>query len=86
MSKDKKNSAFMKPVEFTAELAEIVGRGPLPRTEIIKALWKYIRQHNLQDPNDKRNIKPDQKLAKIVGSQPINMFKMTGKVAEHIKK
>jgi chromatin remodeling complex protein RSC6 len=86
MTKEKKNSAFMRPVHVTEELAAIVGPGPMARTEVTKALWKYIKTHDLQDPNDKRNIKPDEKLSKVLGSKlTINMFKMTGKVAEHIK-
>ena len=86
MSKDKKNSAFMRPVHVTEALAEIVGQGPMPRTEVTKKVWEYIKKHKLQDPNNKRNIVPDAKLAKVLGSnQPIDMFKMTSKIAKHIK-
>jgi chromatin remodeling complex protein RSC6 len=86
MSKDKKNSAFMRPVNVTEALAEIVGQGPMPRTEVTKKVWEYIKKHKLQDPNNKRNIVPDAKLAKVLGSnQPIDMFKMTSKIAKHIK-
>lgn len=85
MTKEKKNSALMKPVHVSEALAEIVGHGPLPRTEITKKLWDYIKKHGLQDKTNKRNINPDAKLAKVLGSpQPIDMFKMTGKVAKHI--
>lgn len=85
MSKDKKKSAFMKPMQISDELAAIVGHGPMPRTEVAKKLWDYIKKHKLQDPHNKRNIIPDQKLAKVFGSsQPINMFKMTSKVSAHL--
>jgi chromatin remodeling complex protein RSC6 len=86
MAKDKKNSAFMRPVHVSDTLAEIVGQGPMPRTDVTKKLWDYIKKHKLQDQNNKRMINPDQKLAKALGStQPIDMFKMTSKIAKHIK-
>lgn len=80
----KKNSAFMKPVQASPELAEIVGNDPMPRTEITKKLWDYIKKNDLQDPNNKRNIIPDTKLAKVLGSKPINMFQMTAVVSKHL--
>ena len=84
-TKDKKNSAFMKPVKVSETLAEIVGPGPMPRTEVTKKLWEYIKKHKLQDQTNKRNINPDQKLGKVLGSnQPIDMFKMTGKISTHL--
>ena len=86
MTKDKKNSAFMRPVHLSDTLAEIVGQGPMARTEVTKKVWDYIKKHKLQDQNNKRMINPDQKLAKVLGSsQPIDMFKMTSKIAKHIK-
>ncbi|MBA3722497.1 MAG: hypothetical protein H0W88_08870 [Parachlamydiaceae bacterium] len=82
----KKNSAFMRPVQVSETLAEIVGAGPMPRTEVTKKLWDYIKKHKLQDPKNKRNINPDAKLAKALGSpQPIDMFKMTSKISQHLK-
>ncbi len=82
---EKKQSAFMKPVQVSQALAEIVGAGPMPRTEVTKKLWEYIKKHKLQDEKNKRNIIPDAKLTKVLGSQdPIDMFKMTGKVAAHL--
>jgi chromatin remodeling complex protein RSC6 len=85
-AKDKKNSAFMKPLNVSEELAVIVGRGPMPRTEVAKKLWEYIKKHKLQDPKNKRNIIPDSNLAKVFGSsQPINMFKMTSKISAHLR-
>lgn len=82
----KKTSAFMKPVQVSPELAEVVGKGPMARTEVTKKLWDYIKKHKLQDPNNKRNIKPDEKLTKVFGSsEDIDMFKMTSKVSKHLK-
>lgn len=84
-TKPKKPSAFMKPVEVSEVLAEIVGKGPMPRTEVTKKLWEYIKKHKLQDKENKRNINPDPKLAKVFGSpKPIDMFKMTSKVSKHL--
>lgn len=81
-----KNSAFMKPVQLTSELEDIVGKGPMPRTEVTKKLWAYIKKHKLQDTENKRNINPDAKLAKVFGSsKTIDMFKMTSKISKHIK-
>lgn len=86
MTKEKKNSAFMKPVHISAELADLIGHGPMPRTEVTKKVWDYIKKHKLQDQTNKRMINPDAKLAKVLGStQPIDMFKMTGKIAKHLK-
>ncbi len=83
--KNPKNSAFMKPMQVSEELAVIVGRGPMPRTEVAKKLWDYIKKHKLQNPKNKREIIPDTNLAKVFGSpQPINMFKMTSKVSTHL--
>src|ERR1700674_2502720 len=85
-TKEKKPSAFMKPVQVSETLAEIVGNGPMPRTEVTKKLWEYIKKHKLQAQDNKRNINPDQKLGKVLGStQQIDMFKMTSKIAKHLK-
>lgn len=76
----------MKPVAVSDELAEIVGKGPMARTEVTKKLWDYIKKHKLQDQNNKRNIIPDNKLAKVFGSsQAIDMFKMNSKISKHLK-
>lgn len=76
----------MQPVEISDELKDVIGPGPLPRTEIIKKLWAYIKKHHCQDTKNKRNIIPDEKLAKVFGSKnPIDMFQMTKKVSKHIK-
>lgn len=82
----KKNSAFMRPVQVSETLAEVVGHGPMPRTEVTKKLWDYIKKNRLQDQKNKRMINPDAKLAKVLGGpQPIDMFKMTSKIAKHLK-
>lgn len=82
----KRNSAFMRPVEISAELAEIVGRGPMPRTEVTKKVWDYIKKNKLQDKENRRMINPDAKLAKVFGSsKQIDMFKMTSKISSHLK-
>ena len=74
----------MQPMTISEELAAIVGRGPMPRTEVTKKLWAYIKSHRRQDPNNKRNIIPDDKLAKVIGKKPINMFEMTKAVSKHL--
>ena len=83
-AKKTKNSAFMAPVHIKKELADIVGAGPMPRTEITQKLWAYIKKHNLQDKNNKRMINPDEKLKKIF-NKPINMFQMTKEVSKYIE-
>lgn len=82
----KKNTAFMKPVEISDELKQVIGPGPMPRTEVIKKLWAYIKKNKCQDQKNKRNIIPDEKLAKVFGSSSaIDMFQMTKKVSKHLK-
>lgn len=81
----KANSAFMKPMNISPELAEIVGKGPMPRSEVVKALWVYIKKHDLQDPKDKRNIVADENLKKVFGGKGmVNMFEMTKLVSPHL--
>lgn len=84
MAKEKK-SKFMQPMQVSEELAAIVGRGPMPRTEVTKKLWAYIKAHKCQDTKNKRNINPDDKLAKVFGAKKtINMFEMTKLVSKHL--
>lgn len=81
----KANSAFMKPMNISPELAEVIGAGPMPRSEVVKALWVYIKKHNLQDPANKRNINADEKLKKVFGGKAtVNMFEMTKLVSKHL--
>lgn len=84
MTKENKTSAFMKPVQVSEKLEKVVGRGPMPRTEVTKKVWEYIKKHNLQDPKNKRNILPDAVLGEVIGKTPIDMFKMTSKISEHL--
>jgi upstream activation factor subunit UAF30 len=77
---------FMKPMQPDEALAAVVGSQPLPRTEVTKKIWEYIRKHNLQDPNDKRSIRADDKLKRIFGGKAsVSMFEMTKLVNAHLK-
>ncbi len=79
------NSAFMKPLTVSAELAAVVGKGPLPRSEVVKKLWVYIKSKNLQDPKAKRNIIADENLKKVFGGKAVvDMFEMTKLVSKHL--
>ncbi|MEK7593477.1 MAG: SWIB/MDM2 domain-containing protein [Patescibacteria group bacterium] len=81
----KTNSAFMKPLNISPELAVIVGKGPMPRSEVVKKLWVYIKGHNLQDEKNKRNINADESLKKVFGGKAVvNMFEMTKLVSKHL--
>ena len=81
----KANSAFMKPLTVSSELAAVVGKGPMPRSEVVKALWVYIKKHDLQDPKNKRNINADENLKKVFGGKAVvNMFEMTKLVSKHL--
>ncbi len=85
MTTKKEPSAFMKPVKLSEALQVIVGKGPMPRTEVTKKLWDYIKKNKLQDQTKKRIINPDANLAKVLGSKnPIDMFQMTSKVSQHL--
>jgi chromatin remodeling complex protein RSC6 len=82
----KANAAFMKPMTPSPALAEIVGSKPIPRTEVTKRLWAYIKKNKLQDPNNKRMIKADTALKAVFGGKAVvNMFEMTKLVAKHLK-
>ena len=81
----KVNSAFMKPLSVSSELAAVVGKGPMPRSEVVKKLWVYIKSKNLQDPKNKRNIVADENLKKVFGGKSVvNMFEMTKLVSKHL--
>ena len=80
----KANSAFMKPLKVSDELAEVVGKGPMPRSEVVKKLWAYIKKNNLQNPKNKRNIISDAKLKPVFGGKAeVNMFEMTKLFSKH---
>ncbi len=79
------NAAFMKPMKISPQLAPVVGEGPMPRSEVVKALWVYIKKHNLQDPTNKRNINADENLKAVFGGKAtVNMFEMTKLVSAHL--
>ncbi len=81
----KSNSAFMKPLNVSAELSAVVGSGPMPRSEVVKKLWDYIKKNNLQDSSNKRNINADENLKKVFGGKSqVNMFEMTKLVSKHL--
>ncbi len=81
----KANSAFMKPMNVSDELAVVVGKGPMPRSEVVKNIWVYIKKHNLQDAKNKRNINADDALLKVFGGKKtVSMFEMTKLVSKHL--
>jgi upstream activation factor subunit UAF30 len=82
----KPNAAFMKPMKPDAALAAVVGANPIPRTEITKKLWAYIKRNGLQDKVNRRNINADDKLKAVFnGKSQVNMFQMTALVSKHVK-
>jgi chromatin remodeling complex protein RSC6 len=83
-SAGKKNNALDRPVNISADLEAVVGKGPMGRTSITKGVWDYIKKHNLQDPVKRRMIRPDEKLKKIIGSTAIDMMKLQTHLSKHI--
>jgi chromatin remodeling complex protein RSC6 len=82
----KPNAAFMRPVTPSPALAEIIGAKPVPRTEVTKKLWAYIKKNGLQDTKNRRNINADDKLKVIFGGKgTVSMFDMTKLVGKHLK-
>lgn len=82
----KANAAFMRPVTPSATLAAVVGDKPIPRTEVTKRVWAYIKKNGLQDKVNRRNIKADDKLKAIFGGKNVvNMFEMTKLISKHLK-
>ena len=80
------NAAFMRPVQPDAAVAEVVGAKPIPRTEVTKRLWAYIKKNGLQDKKNKRMIKSDDALKPVFGGKAqVNMFEMTKLVSKHLK-
>lgn len=80
----RKNNALMADVNISDDLTAVVGKGPMPRSQITSKLWDYIRKNDLQSKVDRRNIVPDATLAKVIGKDEISMFKMTSAVSKHI--
>ena len=82
----KANAAFMRPVQPDAVLSEVVGSKPIPRTEVTKKLWAYIKKNGLQDKKNRRNINADPALKAVFGGKAtVNMFEMTKLVGKHLK-
>jgi upstream activation factor subunit UAF30 len=80
------NAAFMKPMTPTPQLATVVGSSPLPRTEVTKKLWAYIKRKGLQDSKNRRNINADENLRPVfAGKGQVSMFEMTKLVNKHLK-
>jgi chromatin remodeling complex protein RSC6 len=79
------NPAFMKPMQISESLAKVVGSKPLPRTEVTKKLWEYIKKNQLQDAANKRMINADDNLKKVFGGKKqVSMFEMTKLVSKHL--
>ena len=82
----KANPALLKPMNLSADLEAVTGKGPMPRGQVVKKLWEYIKKHDLQNPKNKRNILADDKLKKIFGGKgEVTMFEMTKLVSAHMK-
>ena len=84
-AKRKPNAAFMKAMTPSSALAAIVGSTPLPRTEVTKKVWDYIKKNKLQDAVNKRNINADDKLKAVLGKAKVTMFEMTKLISSHLK-
>jgi chromatin remodeling complex protein RSC6 len=79
------NAALSKPLTLSPELQAVVGAGPMPRTEVVKQLWVYIKKHNLQNPQKKRNILADEKLKLVFGGKSeVTMFEMAKLISPHV--
>ena len=81
----KPNAAFMAPLTPSATLGEVVGSKPMPRTEVVKKIWDYIKKNNLQDAKNRRMINADAKLKPIFGKDQISMFELAKIVNKHVK-
>jgi chromatin remodeling complex protein RSC6 len=82
----KANPALLKPLNLSADLEAVVGNGPLPRSQVVKKIWEYIKKHDLQNPANKRNILADDKLKVLFGGKSeVSMFEMTKLVSAHMK-
>ncbi len=79
------NAGLMKPMTPTATLGAVVGAKPLPRTEVVKKIWEYIKKNELQDANNKRMINADEKLREIFGKAQVSMFEMNKLINQHLK-
>ncbi|WP_135469590.1 SWIB/MDM2 domain-containing protein [Crenalkalicoccus roseus] len=78
-------NALQKELQPSEELAAVVGQGPLPRGEVVSKVWDYIKAHNLQNPENRREILADEKLRKVFGKDKVTMFEMNKHLAQHLK-
>ena len=83
--KRKPNAAFMKPMQPSSALGAVVGNSPMPRTEVTKKLWQYIKRNGLQDAKERRMINADDKMRAVLGKGRVSMFEMTKLVNKHLK-
>ncbi len=84
-TKRKPNAAFLKPLQPDSALGEVIGSKPLPRGQVMKKLWDYIKKNDLQDTKNRRNINADVKLKAVFnGKSQVNMFEMTKLVSQHL--
>ncbi len=83
-SAKKVNSAFMKPLKPSADLAKVIGSAPLPRTEAVKKMWDYIKKHKLQDSKNRRNINADENLKVIFKKNQVTMFELAKILSKHL--
>ena len=83
-TKRKPNAAFMKALTPSATLAAVVGAKALPRTQVVKKIWDYIKKNNLQNPKNRRNILADTKLKAIFGKKEVTMFELAGIIGKHL--
>ena len=81
----KKPNALQQPLQPSEELAAVVGAGPLPRGEAVRKVWDYIKQHELQNPKNRREILGDAKLEKVFGKKKVTMFEMNKYLTQHLK-
>ena len=85
-AKRKPNAAFMKPMTPSAALGAVIGTSAMPRTEVTKKIWLYIKKHKLQDAKNRRNINADDKLKEVFGGKKqVSMFEMTKLVSKQLK-
>jgi chromatin remodeling complex protein RSC6 len=84
-SERKVNPALMKPLQPSKELGAVVGNEPLPRPQVVKKVWDYIKSNDLQNPANKREINADDKLKKVFGKDKVTMFEMNKHLAAHLK-
>ena len=82
---DVKVSALQKPLQLSEELAAVIGSGPLPRGQVVSKIWEYIRSHNLQNPENRREIVADDQLRRVFGKDKVTMFEMNKHLAGHLK-